>query len=271
MRRAGAVSIMLGGAGMITGPEYFWVAVALVNLGLILFTLDVFLEGWAKSWIRWVFVGLIVMILCAFNWFWVLSEAPLLVTAMAINAEYPQGMTIAGITWQDKFTRLDVAIENPSTHAYEDLNLVIKPNFHIAKITQATSYSGVTFEDQYGMDVRMVGVHGDQRAANPLELIATDAGYRVRCERLPAKSVLKIVMAIVDVRYDPHPNKPGELFSKDDLLRIKMDDGSTYYYGYPGVDHYTPRISVGQVKASGNYIAGQRNRAIDRKIVLGRR
>jgi hypothetical protein len=108
------------------------------------------------------------------------------------------------------------------------------------------------------------GATGNQKA-NPLTLLATDAGYRVRCDKLPSGTALKIVMAVVDIKWNPAPHKPRSdfgIFDKDYILKTKFDDGSTYWYGHPDGNVYTPRPSPQNVKIYGEYVAGQRKRTV---------
>ncbi|MGE0469456.1 MAG: hypothetical protein AB7L09_10480 [Nitrospira sp.] len=262
-RKIGFASIVLGGAGMITGPEYFWFAVALVNVGLLLVFVDVVAEKWKSTALRWALIVMVLTSVVGFNWFWVFVDLPMPVSVMVVNGEYSEGTSIAGIPWQPKFTELQVEVVNSSKRNYEDLNIVFKPNLPVAAISQLTTYQGVVFEDRYGVTMRAVEVHGAEQKASSQVLVATDAGYRMRCDKLPAGGGIRVVMAIADVKYDPAPASPGEpLFKKEGLIRIKMKDGSTYWYGQKGIDHYTPRIRPTGLEVTGDYVAGQRRREV---------
>jgi hypothetical protein len=192
------------------------------------------------------------------------------VSAMSVPGEYPNGTVIAGIQWRSEFTELDVQIGG-AQRTYNDLNLVIQPDFPIAKMAQTSNISGVSFEDKLSVtahEMLIEGATGNQRA-NPLVLVATDEGYRVRCEKLPAGAMLKIVMAIVDVKWNPSPPQERPdfgIFDMNYLLRFKMSDGGTYWYGHPEGEIYTPRPSPQHIKVFGDYVASQRRRTFFAQI-----
>lgn len=273
VRTSGIVSLMLGGASMMQGPDFFVWTVWLVYTGLALLALDALLEEWPHVWVKYIFVGVVLTVTCLFSWGWVFIDTPLHVTGMVNSAEYPEGTVIAGIDWSPKYTELILNIHNGTKRNYEDLKILIKPNYPIAAIAQLSTYSGVSFVDRFGMDMRMVEIEGDRQTAHPQVLIATDAGYIVRCDKLPGMASLKIVLAIVDVKNDPHPHfpsQPGEsMVRPEDLLIMKLNNGSTYWFGHKGIDHYTPRLKPNTVEISGEYIAAQRKRNISMELKVG--
>jgi hypothetical protein len=66
-----------------------------------------------------------------------------------------------------------------------------------------------------------------------LDLLATDAGYRMRCPRLAGQTVVRVVMALADVRWNPNPPSPPRLPSEimrepDFVQKFKNIDFSTY-------------------------------------------
>lgn len=272
-RSIGLVSLVIGGASMMQGPDNFWISVGLIYLGLVLLAIDGFCEAWPKKWVKWIFSGAILVVIFVFSWGWVFVDAPLPVTGMVTNAEYPEGTVLAGINWNPKFTELNIDLHNTTKYVYEDLNILIKPNYPVAAIAQASTWSGVSFEDRLGASMHLIEIQGARRTAHPLVLVATNAGYIVRCEKLPGTATLKIVMAIVEIKDDHHPHpplQPGEsMVRKEDLLRTNYSDGSTYWYGQKDMDHYTQRVSPNTVEVSGEYVAAQRRRKISLDLKVG--
>ena len=82
----GIAAILLGGAGMITSPEYFWFEVVLVNFGLILLAIQAYREQWQEALVRWLLVCTTLAATIGFNWFWVFVDLPLEVSSIIIDA-----------------------------------------------------------------------------------------------------------------------------------------------------------------------------------------
>jgi hypothetical protein len=280
IRSTGFVSLLIGGASMMQQPEYYWLAVSLVYIGLTALALDAFFEKWRKVWMRWLAITAVILIILAFSWIWVFVEAPIDVVAMAINAEYPPDYSVGGIKWRPEFTELNVEVHNPTSRSYYDLDLLVRTNMPIVAITQTSDLSDVLIESFHGPSLRQILVSGStgSKKANPLVLVATDAGYKVYCGKLPGHKTLKLVVAIADIRWNPSPPQPQRydfgIFEKDYILRLQSDveNGGkwTYWYGHPDGNPFTPRPAVDHVKISGDYVAAQKKRTIERNITIGK-
>jgi hypothetical protein len=273
----GGVSLILGVAGLFQGPEYFWVFAALVYFGLAVFTLDVLFEPWPEAYrslLRWLGAFLMLLLAVAFSFGVVLVKAPLSVTAYATNAEPPTGTKIANIPWRPEFSELEVIIENPTSRNYDDISIVLKPNFPVAAVGQITDLPGVSFEDRFSTNFHFTLKMPGKVAMVPLVRVATDAGYRVRCMRLPARTNLKIAMAVVDMKWNPthKENEDFGVLDKDYLLRIQSDgDGGvgTDWFGHQDGLVYAPRVLPTYLSIDGVYVAAQRKRTIfERKDIL---
>jgi hypothetical protein len=134
-----------------------------------------------------------------------------------------------------EFTELQVWINNPSENNYDDISPVIRPNDPIAAIAQATNVPDVSFEDKNGVSLRLTDINptAGTKTAIPVVLLATDAGYRVRCPRLPAKTTIRVEIALADIKWNPSPpnDRPIEEKVRDInyIFRLKQDDFSTYW------------------------------------------
>jgi hypothetical protein len=128
----------------------------------------------------------------------VFVDAPLSATGYMTDGEYPAGKDISGIPWKTEFTELQVQFTNDPDRVYEDLNIVIRPTEAIAAIKQITDVPGVSFAGKNDSAIHVVDVNFQSGASNaiPLVLLATDAGYRMRCPRLPGHSTLRAVIAL---------------------------------------------------------------------------
>lgn len=262
---------MLGG--------WFWPAVAIIYIGFVLIAVDAWIEPDLKGLVGWRIAIIATIVLCsaAFSWEIVFVRAPLDLSAMMVNAEYPSGTTIAGIDWKPQFTEVQVWVSNPTDSGYEDINLVIRPSDAIAKIAQATNVPNVSFEDKDAQTLRMMDIDlgTGKSTAIPLVLLATDAGYRMRCPYLAPKTEIKIEIALADIKWNPSPElgrlpKPQQMLDPNYILRTKSDDFSTYWFGHPYGDVYAPRpTSSDWIKIEGEYVATKRTRKISKKLEIG--
>jgi hypothetical protein len=272
----GGISVQLFGWGALFLTAWFWPAVALVYLGFGVLFVAVLVEPKLRRHTIWKIVAVFGLMSLAglFSWGIVFVNAPLQVSAFVTDAEYPAGTTIAGISFRPQFTELQVRILNSSDRTYEDLRLLIRPIDPVAAIAQLTNVPGVSFEDKNGYSSRTMSIKPGETTANvvPLDLLATDAGYRMHCPRLPAGTFITIVLALADVRWSPTPPQKSprpldeQVREKDYIQRIKFDDFSTYWFGYKDADVYTPRPNPNWVKIDGEYNVALRTRSISQRL-----
>jgi len=278
LRTAGGAAELFGWGGLVFA-DWFWVGVTAIYLGFALLALDAWFEpDFRDNWkIKGIIFGAILAVAAAFSWAMVFVEGPLPAYAFATDGAYPIGTVISGISWRPQFTELNVDIENPQDKTYEDLNIVIRPTSAVAAIAQTSSISDVSFEDKNGLSTHMLDLNprtGGSKAI-PLVLLATDAGYRMRCGHLPAHAHLKILMALTDIKWNPQPSPPGTPIEEavrdpNYLLRVKADDFSTYWWGYREGEVYAPRpTSTEWLKIEGDYTVGRRRRTISQRIQIG--
>jgi hypothetical protein len=262
LRTLGAVSVILGLAALMQGPEYFWWFAGLICAAFALIAIDIFFESWPRRGIRWIGFPAMSLAAAAFSFFVVFADVPLQIQATFSNARYADGVVIGGIKWRPDYAEMTVEITNPTTKNYDDIAILLRPDFPIAAIAQSSNLSGVSFEDKLSSTVRLqLGGEGIPKA-----LVATDVGYRIRCERLPRKTTLKIEIALVDIKWNPDPKKSAVegLLAKNELLRIYYMDHGYYWFGHPQFeDVFAPRPRASQtVKAEGDYTAVLRRRHI---------
>ena len=281
LRTAGGAAELFGWGGLMLG-DWFWFGVVSIYLGFALLALDVgfepdFRNKWGPKLSIW---GVLLVVVVAFSWVIVFVNGPLPVSAFATDGEYPAGYMISGISWKPQFTELDVDLTNPTDSAYQDLNIVLRPTSPVAAIAQVTDIADVSFEDKNSFSTHMLDLNlqtGVSKAI-PLVLVATDAGYRVRCGRLPSHDDLKVVMALADMKWPTASNVPrGAPFEEqvrdmNYLFRVKFDDFSTYWLGYRDGDIYATRprpTSTEWLKVDGDYTVGHRRRTISQKVQFG--
>jgi hypothetical protein len=272
----GIATGILGGVCLMQEPSFFPFSVGCVYVAIGLLALDLFFEPFFARWKRIWQIGAVaffVAILFEFSMKIVFVKNPLSITAQMTDAEYPNGTRIAGLDWKPEFTEVQVWVNNQSATAYEDMDLVIRPSSAVAEIAQQTSVPDVSFEDKNGQDTHLLDLDlGTQKkSAIPVVLLATDAGYRIRCPHLPARTAIEIVIALADIRWDPPPPPLDDIrTNKNSILRIKYDDFSTYWYGYADSHVYATRPTSDEwMMVEGHYVGSQRIRTISSKILVG--
>jgi hypothetical protein len=274
IRGTGVAGIFLGLSSILL-LGWFWAEVAFVYAAAVVIVVDLWFELELPT--KWKFVGTAICLAsaAAFSWAVVFVQAPLSVAALVTNAEYPPGTTINGVPWKKEFTELEMRIINSTDHNYDDISLLIRPTEPITSIQQVvTNVPGVYFTDKNNFSVKVADVKPFGRAlAIPLVLLATDTGYVMHCPRLPARTSIQVLIALADIKWSPPPAPPDrpiqdQVNDKDYVLRIKMDDFSTYWLGHADGNVYVGHPNPQWVKVDGEYTGGFRTRAISKKIDL---
>jgi hypothetical protein len=109
-----------------------------------------------------------------------------------------------------------------------------------------------------------------ESTAVPLVLIASDSGYRIRCDRLPKATYIEIVMAIANPYWnDGKLIKGMTVWDSAYVLKTAMTNGTSHWFGHQiGDELYDlPRPVLRTVVVDGEYTAAQRIRKLSRSIV----
>jgi hypothetical protein len=271
--RTAGIGAEFFGWGALLLTDWFWLAIALVYAGFVILAFDLWFEPELRTRLKWRIAGLfaIASLCMAFSDGVVFVSAPLEASGLWNNGVFPDNTVADGITWKPQFTELIIVLTNPTDRVYRDIDLVIRPTEPVAAIAQISQLSDVSLEDKYGSIAHVYDLDPTGVAKIiPLSVLATDAGYRVRCGRLPEHANLRLALALVDLKWDPHPkiSDPVEAARRSDyVLRIKKEDFSTYWLGHPDGDVYVkdPSIPV-WFKMEGQYFAAFRTRIVSQRV-----
>jgi hypothetical protein len=209
-------------------------------------------------------IGIVFSLAAAFTIGVASAPAPVKFKSFETNIDYTGANAPAGITWNPFFTELDFIVTNPTDENYDNVDLLVRPDFPIAKIAQMSNLQGVSFEDRYGVNMRAKIEEIGKQSPVPVEFLATDAGYKVHCGSIPPNSSLSLVMAIVDFKkaLPPDPSKPVVIPSGEDLshftipVTIKNNDGTfTYWFGRVNERRYLPKPTPTKVYVEISYTA----------------
>lgn len=139
----------------------------------------------------------------------------LVLHARLIRYEYLDGIHRCGIIWRSGFAHVEVLIANPSEVSFENVSVLIRTDFLIAKAT-AMSLTNVKIAPAYRSNMPMViGKLGDDKMRVVGSYIPSDedqcldSTYKLFCENFPAKSDLQIDLAVAQAA---SIDQPGDIF-----------------------------------------------------------
>lgn len=268
-RAISLISILAGGMGLMQ-PQFFWISVVLVYSGFAVLAFDIYFEPEFTQVPKIIAKVIILGVVLLFSLKFVFVPAPFTVDATATTGEFSAGRSIGAIAWKPYFTELNLLTNNPTDGNYDDVDILLKPDYPIAAITQTSNLSDVSFQDQYSMDLRMAL---DTTVA-PLVLFATDAGYKVHCGRIPPKNALKIVIALVAFKPGKTlagpPPEPLNPLSNTFVARARVNNNEAmYWWGHKENEGiYDNRPSPKIIKVSGHFTAGNRRRTVNHEFTV---
>lgn len=222
-------------------------------------------------------IGIVIFLTTAFTIGVALVFAPLNLQALAWKSDFA-GSAPGGIAWRPVFVGLDLIVSNPTDGNYDNIDLWVRPDYPVAQIAQLSNLSEVSFEDKLGFTSRVTIEDVSAKVGAPMVFLATDAGYKVHCARIPPNSSLRIVMAVVDIKktQPSDPKKPISIPSNvsidDFFLEYTLDtkgDKSTYWFGSPkNLSAYAPGAKPKQLVVSGAYTASSRRRTTKQNLAV---
>jgi hypothetical protein len=182
------------------------------------------------------------LLLCGYWWFagklFADSHKTPTLYATASKAEYPPGTTLGQIPWSRRFTDLRVSLLNSGPTEWTDIDLIVTPDAAIAAMGQITSVPNIVTSPvastNQTFQIELVNRATGKRTANPLVLIASEAGYRVQCPKLAARQRIELVIALAGIPdYDSGPPTTPRsdfgVFDRDYAVRLKQAAGSNWY------------------------------------------
>jgi len=168
---------------------------------------------------------------------------------------------------------------------------LVRPDYPVAAIAQFSNLPEVSFENKHGVNMRMtaeeLGINVPPGA--PLTVysfLATNAGYKVHCARIPPNSSLTIVMAVVAIKRSAPTNGTTTLqsgagtvipvpnvISPDDVFTAvtftEKEGGSfSYWYGSTKtLSAYSPdKPKPTHVFVDGYYTASNHRRPVKKDV-----
>ncbi len=213
--------------------------------------------------IRLVATTLISAFLTWFFFYVLWPFVPLGLFVTTSSARQPDGVVIGGIPWSDKYREVHVRIANNSDMDIQAIDLVIRPDQPVAAVGEVTSLDGVSFApySQPSVNPQWVEATGE-RMAIPVVPLAASRGYRLRCNVLPKRSHLEMVMAAVTV------NESGDGSGADMVFRINFRDGQSVWLAHNGHSNavFGPKPTVVKISVTGQYTVADRQHNVSRTL-----
>ena len=218
-------------------------------------------------------IGVIFFLCTLFSILFVFSRAPINFSALLLSdTDYSPGIGPGNIAWHSFYTELDLIVTNPSEENYDNVDILVRPDYPVAAIGQLSNLLDVSFEDLFGVRNEITIQDGTTHMKlGNLTLIATNAGYKVHCAHIPPNSSLKIVMAVVDLKYS-HPNQhklstitPADITFEQSFTNA--EGRFTYWFGTPAnTDLYLTGARPRKIAVSGSYTASNRRRKLRQDV-----
>lgn len=202
------------------------------------------------------------------------GKSKLVVWALTSSAEYPDGTMVGGIEFKPQFTEATITIKNVAGENLNDINLLFQFDQPIAAISQQSAVPNVSFAEKNGMAAGFMLADpktGKAIKVPSIVLLATDAGYRMRCPRLTDGETIRLVVVLTNITPAPHPdysNLPFEeqVTKKEIVATVKTGAGETYWMGHRDGDVYGPKQPPQWLKVEGTYELSKTSHSITQKI-----
>lgn len=216
-RSVSMASICFGGLGFLT--VHFWWAVGLVYIGVLLLSLDLYLEPWFKehAWFRVVGLSGLLVVLSAFSFGVAFAAEPLHIMAQLRPDEYAPDTVIGGIPWRSQFADVRLVVRNSSAHDYENLDLQVwvdnqSDDFMIYRVGQTSIFPVVSISPYNPYNFHLLLNPPKSRRYEILtgnsEL--SSSSYNIHCDRLAPEAYFETVLAIARFTFGIRSKEHGD-------------------------------------------------------------
>jgi hypothetical protein len=200
----GVGALLLSVAGMIF-PAFFWWACGLFVLSFFAWSVDVWLERTLPVIYKILLQVAIIGVVALFYKNIVAFPADPQIKSFWAKSDYKSGENIDGIIWHPGLSELRVLITNPTDRDFDALDLWIRTNEGVFKISQTTSIPCERLTENLPI------VHDSM--SNVWKKGPEIGPIRFRCDKLPKHSTMNFILALANI---------------DDLLKLgKAKAGDT--------------------------------------------
>jgi hypothetical protein len=231
LRRIIGLGFILAGISLM--DTRFWWGYGLAVVGFVLLILEVCVEPELLKRPVWIQVALLAACFAGFDILTITLISPYapvgVISYSPRNGEYKLGTEFAGIEWDSHLADLRVSLTNPNYADYEKVDFAIYPDAWTHKAAILNASQGCELmalpRDKLSVSMNMKGgatritstnLGGDtdihDNSGDIFTTLATDGGYRLRCETFFSHSTIQIVFALVTLPsfIDTKPPPPGK-------------------------------------------------------------
>jgi len=129
--------------------------------------------------------------------------------------DFPVGFEVGGIKWESAYTEVVVSVENGTSRDYTDIDLYIQPLNTVAKAGQIGTFPPCTITyTAGGQEVAPVLVKDTNGKTSVIQIYhqGGNSPWRLRCDKLPKHSTVKIVFAVVNL------GRPAKILIPDSIF-----------------------------------------------------
>ena len=140
------------------------------------------------------------VVLTLSGWFTIvvfLSSYPLTFQAYTFGLPHFNGTILGGIRWDENQTDLRVWITNPTTDNYEAVDIIVDTDSYIEQVGQLQTIPSCTVALAADGEGHIVirDSSGVQHVISVPIGSSLGTGYRILCDKLPARSSIQLVLA----------------------------------------------------------------------------
>ena len=212
---------------MLAGPSFFILGMCIATAAAVAFMIFTYLEFLDKSFrVQLVGDGLTCAVIAVLVLV-IYRPAPVDVRFEARDSDYPEGTVVAGMPWSPNLTDVRVYIGNQTGDDYDNIDFTLQTNLVIEEIGVESSFPKCEFEAVSSLKLKEIKGHDSagNRITMPIERIPSIQNispiYRVRCDKLPSKEELEIVLGVTNFKWG-QPNPVGPPRVKPDWIVINL-------------------------------------------------
>jgi hypothetical protein len=203
LRQIGFVAFALS-IGAILMETHFTYFIGFVYAALLISIIDSILEKPLGKF-RFVLAASYLSIIIFVTWGIVFVKAPVEIQVAGIPGDYPLGTTIAGINWNPAYSDIRISLTNQGHSDYLDFDMKLVVDGYIIEAVLQNDFAGCSLMSTSPVvEMHLSGT--DPKTGLPFQQpfipIGKNAPRRLRCDKLPSKVLLTIVVAVANLDFN---------------------------------------------------------------------
>lgn len=262
---------------MASAPDIVWrfIGVALVLIGVLI----VIFSDAASNRLRnpsdypiqsTVIIAVAVALVVGAGWWnFIAKMETTRISGVAIlsASDRPPNSVVAGINWHSPYTEIILYFSGSGSATYEDLDIVIGEGIFIAGAGQSSGPE-VQISNKHNVTIRaeLLNPTTGRGRVLPSALLATDAGYRIKRERLRGGERIDLILAAVTLSTDiPQDERDRAYQIQTTFTDNETGEKRVYSFGWADFDDrvFGESPTPNQIRIVGSYRSGNSTRVVD--------